>query len=320
MARPNKVGLDYFSLDVKFDDEVELIKAEHGIKGIGILIMMYQTIYADKGYYRKWNERNQILFSNKVSEDRNEVVNVINDCIKWDIFDKKMYEKHEILTSRRIQKQYIKATYKRAEVEIIEDYLLIKKDGRKNITYITVSDIGNHETNKVSDGKSTQSNKDKNKDKNKKSNNKRSASKPSPNPPPEKPKFDKDSMPYKAAVYLRKRILENNPRQPVPDKNPKDLEDWALELDRLNRLGPVGAKDKGYSWKEIGEIMKWCQDHHFWKSNILSAGKFREQITKLENQMKSEKQKPNSKSEQLKELYAEAKREDETGESEVNVL
>ena len=184
MARPNKVGLEYFSLDVKFDDEVELIKAVHGIKGIGVLITMYQTIYADKGYYRKWNERNQILFSNKVSVDRNTVINVIDDCIKWDIFDKKIYEKYAILTSRRIQKQYIKATYKRTEVEVIEEYLLLKhKDiDRENITCISVTDIGNSDTSGVtdignsdtsgvSDGKSTHSNKDSNKDSNKKKKN-----------------------------------------------------------------------------------------------------------------------------------------------------
>ena len=171
MGRPNKVGLEYFSLDVKMDDEVELIKAQHGIKGFGILITMFQTIYADKGYYRTWNKRNQLLFSNKVSDDVNSITTIIDDCINWDIFDKVMYEKYNILTSRRIQKQYIGATYKRTEVEIIEEYLLIKKNNRENITYITVSDNGNLDTTNVSDSKSTQSirikDKDKNKDKNK---------------------------------------------------------------------------------------------------------------------------------------------------------
>jgi len=173
MARPTKTGLEYFSLDVKFDDEVELIKAEHGIEGIGILVTMYQTIYANEGYYLEWNERNQILFSNKVSVDRNKVVSIISDCIKWDIFSKGKHEKYNILTSRRIQKQYVKATYKRAEVELIEEYILLKQKDidRENITYIRVSDIGNSETSGVSDGKSTQSNKDKYKYKDKESNN-----------------------------------------------------------------------------------------------------------------------------------------------------
>jgi hypothetical protein len=140
-------------------------------------------------------------------------------------------------------------------------------------------------------------------------------------PPDEQPKFDNDSRPYKAAAYLRKLILENNNREPVPDENPKDLEDWAVELDRLNRLGPPGAKNKGYDWKEIGQIMEWCQDDSFWRKNIKSASKFRKQITKLEDSMKNDTtKKSDNRMDQLKELYAEAEEEDKNGNAEVDVL
>jgi hypothetical protein len=140
-------------------------------------------------------------------------------------------------------------------------------------------------------------------------------------PPDERVKFNKDSMPYKAAAYLRKLILENNKREPVPNNNPKDLEDWSVELDRLNRLGPVGAKNKGYTWKEIGKIMNWCQDDTFWKKNIKSASKFRKQITKLEDSMKNDTtKKSDNRMDQLKELYAEAEEEDKNGNAEVDVL
>jgi len=321
MARPNKVGLEYFSLDVSFDDEVQLIKAQYGMEGIGILITMYQTIYADKGYYREWNERNQILFSNKVSVNRNEVVTVINDCIKWDIFSKKMYETYNILTSRRIQKQYIKATYKRKEVEIVENYLLIKKDDRENITYIKVSDVNNQDTTSVSDSKSTQSNKDKYKDK-ESINTSCSDSKTDSEPEEPEPKFDEESIPYKAALHLRNLIANNFPRQPVPDKTPKDLEDWAIELDRLNRLGPVGAKEhegKGYTWQEIRDIMDWCQDDSFWKSNILSASKFREQIVKLEGKMKSNNAGDPDGMNQTRELYQEFLEEEEAEQGVIDI-
>jgi len=128
------------------------------------------------------------------------------------------------------------------------------------------------------------------------------------------PQFDIDSMPYKAAKYLRKLILENNSKEPVPDENPKELKDWALELDRLNRLGPVGAKNKGYNWKEIGKIMDWCQDDSFWKKNIKSASKFRKQITKLEDNMKgdnSNKNKQKEKDDRLARIYQQYQDEEE---------
>ncbi len=133
-------------------------------------------------------------------------------------------------------------------------------------------------------------------------NKKRSDSESSPNPSSdnsdqhdeenqEEHKFNKNSKPYKAACYLRKKILENNKRAQVPNKDPASMEDWSVEMDRLNRLGPIGAKEsenKNYSWEEIIQIIDWCQDHHFWKNNILSVAKLRKQIIELENQMNSD--------------------------------
>lgn len=114
----------------------------------------------------------------------------------------------------------------------------------------------------------------------------------------EKPKFDKDTKPYQAAVFLRDHILENNKRTPVPKPDPKSMEDWALAMDRLHRLGPPGGEKDGYSWAEIRELIEWCQQDDFWWENILSAPKFRKQIVKLENGMKN----GNNKN-VMKELY-----------------
>ena len=156
MARPQKQGLEYFALDVKLDDEVELIEAQHGLEGFAILIKLYQKIYS-KGFYLLWDEKEQILFSNKVSVDRNKVMSIVNDCIKWDIFNSKMYKKYGILTSRRIQDHFSKATYKRVDVVMEKDYLLIDISDRKYIKEIVVSDDGNEDVFVVSDDKSTQS-------------------------------------------------------------------------------------------------------------------------------------------------------------------
>ena len=157
VARPSKSCLEYFNLDVNMDDETKLIIAQHGMEGYGILISMFQSIYGNKGYYHKWTEREQILFSNRVSASKNLVVDVINDCIKWGIFNEDKYNEYQILTSRRIQKHYIHSTYRRAEVEIESKYLVIEEVDRGNITYKGVFAIKNSTAGIVSDGKSTQS-------------------------------------------------------------------------------------------------------------------------------------------------------------------
>ena len=156
MARPQKSGLDYFALDVKMDDAVNIIEAEHGLVGFAIIIKLFQRIY-NEGYYYKWTEKEQILFSSRVSIDRNLVTTIVEDCIKWGIFNQELYEKHTILTSRRIQNHYLTATYKRVNVEMVKEYLLIDVSDRKNINVIRVSDDRNPSTTKDTDDKSTQS-------------------------------------------------------------------------------------------------------------------------------------------------------------------
>ena len=162
MARPQKQGLDYFALDINMGDEVELIEAKHGMVGFAVLVKIFQKIYGE-GYFYEWNERNQLLFSNRFSVDRNKLIDIIDDCIKWGIFDSDLYDKYKILTSRRIQKHYVAAVYKRVNVEMVEDYLLIDVHDRSNITLIRVSDDGNPDTTDISDVQSTQSKVNKNK-------------------------------------------------------------------------------------------------------------------------------------------------------------
>lgn len=156
MARPQKPGLDYFALDVQMDDAVNIIEAEHGLAGFAIIIKLFQRIY-NEGYYYKWTEKEQILFSSRVSVDRNLVTTIVEDCIKWGIFNQELYKNHTILTSRRIQSHYLTATYKRVNVEMVKEYLLIDVSDRKNINVIRVSDDRNPATTKDTDDKSTQS-------------------------------------------------------------------------------------------------------------------------------------------------------------------
>ncbi len=131
--------------------------------------------------------------------------------------------------------------------------------------------------------------------------------------------FDCNSRPYQTCCFLIDRIIDNNSRARVPNKDPTDklMQKWCKELDRLHRLGPLGAKKekkKGYSWQEICELINWSQQHHFWKSNILSAATLRKQVIKLENQLKqSPANKGNQRMELLKEVYLDAQEDDEKG-------
>ena len=159
MARPKKTGLDYLALDCNMSDEVNLIIADYGIEGYGILISMFQSIYGDKGYYTKWSKREQKLFSRKLGVSQEKVVTVISECISWGIFSEEQFNENNILTSRRIQDHYSTSTYQRVGVEMMKQYLIVDLSSKPHIkvTDNGVSNNRNSPSTIVSGVKSTQS-------------------------------------------------------------------------------------------------------------------------------------------------------------------
>lgn len=158
MARPQKLGLDYFPLDVDIDqdDKIQLVEALHGTTGFAVVIKLLMRIYKE-GYYYDWTEMEHLLFSRRVNVDINTLTNIVNDCIKYGIFDKKLYENYKILTSHGIQERYFEASKRRKNVTIVNQYLLINESKIVNVNISKVNvDINGDICDEVS-AKSTQS-------------------------------------------------------------------------------------------------------------------------------------------------------------------
>lgn len=118
-------GIPYFPLDVALDTRYELVEAEFGIKGFGVIVKVFQYIYSEGGYYALWNDEVELLFSRKIGLGRNSVSDIIKCCLKRGIFDKDLFDKYHILTSTEIQEKYVKAVSRRKNVQIKSEYLLI---------------------------------------------------------------------------------------------------------------------------------------------------------------------------------------------------
>lgn len=129
MARPLKDGVDYFPLDVMLDEKFDLIEAEFGLIGFAVVVKLYQRVYA-RGYYCEWTKEVALLFGRSVGINRagsggNAVSEIIKAAVRRGIFDKDMFEKYHILTSRGIQKRYFEAVSRRKCVKVRKEYLLV---------------------------------------------------------------------------------------------------------------------------------------------------------------------------------------------------
>lgn len=125
MARPTKGGMDYFPLDVHLDEKMELIEAEFGLTGFAVVVKLFQKIYGQSGYYCEWNEEVALLFGRRIGLGGSAVSEIVSAAIRRGFFNKGLYDKYQILTSRGVQKRYLEAVSRRTRVSLEEAYLLV---------------------------------------------------------------------------------------------------------------------------------------------------------------------------------------------------
>jgi hypothetical protein len=102
-------------------------------------------------------------------------------------------------------------------------------------------------------------------------------------PPKTKKPLEHEADAYRLSALLRSRILINNEKA----KTPKDLRKWAEDIDKMIRLD-------NRTPEEVENMIYFSQQDTFWQTNILSAGKLRDQFDQLWLKAKNGKQKTGS--------------------------
>lgn len=120
-----KEAFDFFPLDVHLSDKMELIEAEFGLTGFAVIVKLWMRIYGSRGYYCEFDEEVALMFSHKTGVGVNVVSEILNAAFKRGIFDKTLYEKYKILTSKGIQERCMKMCSRRKRFEVEKKYLLI---------------------------------------------------------------------------------------------------------------------------------------------------------------------------------------------------
>ncbi|MDO0920458.1 MULTISPECIES: Lin1244/Lin1753 domain-containing protein [unclassified Enterococcus] len=152
MVRPTKKGLDYFPLDVDFlsDLKVRRIIKACGKEAVHILVALLANIYRDEGYYVLWDDDLAFLVADEVGTKEGTVEELVRKAVQVKFFDKDIFDKYSVLTSKGIQNRYILATKERKKVELEFKYLLTNEVNRSNISI-------NGRNNSVNQGNNQQS-------------------------------------------------------------------------------------------------------------------------------------------------------------------
>lgn len=82
-------------------------------------------------------------------------------------------------------------------------------------------------------------------------------------------KFDRNSDPYRLALLLHEKLKERDPKAKRPN-----LQGWAGHVDKMLRLD-------GRKPDEVRKMIEFTQGHKFWRKNIRSTEKLRDQFSQL---------------------------------------
>jgi len=282
MARPTKEGLDYFPLDVNFDQDDKLVvpMAKFGISGYGIIVRLMSEIYKNSYFYR-WGTKEQYVFANRVNVDINLINEIIKECAEWGFFHKELFETYQILTSRGFQTRYIGASKRRKEITFIEEYTLVNLEEEVKkvhfpITLVNVNGntinvyINRDKASKVST-ESTQKEKEIEKEREREKERKKL--------PRQRIAYAEDSTPYRMAIYFHNKIMafaeSIGKAHLVRDA---DMQKWA---DSCRKILELDKRDPN----EVRELIDWVTADPFWQQNVLSPDKLREKYTDLAMRM-----------------------------------
>ena len=134
MARPTKLGLDYFPHDTHTDEDtaLQLLEAEFGLDGYAVYFKLLESIYA-QGYAKQWGEDECLLFAKKMGAvNVPKLSEIIKGCVRRSLFDEGVYNLFQILTSKAIQQRWLEA--KRKDVSAIDPKVCLIEQTAKGVS------------------------------------------------------------------------------------------------------------------------------------------------------------------------------------------
>lgn len=109
MARPMTNSARYFPFDVDYfsDRRIRRLKRDHSILGIVMHISLLCSVYSDSsGYFTRFDENLIFDLAERLGIDEEECKDMVSQLVRIGLFDKKVFEKQGVLTSKSIQLRF----------------------------------------------------------------------------------------------------------------------------------------------------------------------------------------------------------------------
>ena len=117
MSGVYKQRLDYFPLDADVFDstKVRVLTIRHGCAGPAVYFFLLCKCYGEYGYWAYWEDIYGELYAEQHKLTLAQLHAVLDACLNLDLFDRTLFERCGILTSRGIQRRYLFAVRERAK-------------------------------------------------------------------------------------------------------------------------------------------------------------------------------------------------------------
>lgn len=144
MSGKPKAGISYagwntdiFENDTKID---ELIDAQGWI-GFSIYFYLCQRAYASDGYFYRWSYANAATTARRMGGGiRAETIKaVVATCLQIGLFERSLFDRVGVLTSKGIQRRYVEAIQKRSYKRVDQNIWLLNVEESKGLDVCTLN-------------------------------------------------------------------------------------------------------------------------------------------------------------------------------------
>ena len=147
MSRPPASGLRYAPWDVgvlENSNEIDKLVGSQGSGGFMVYFALCQRAAGKTGYYYPWDEEEPPVLARKLGGGVTAscVEQTVKLCCRIGLFDNDLFGRESILTSRRLQRNFIAGIRgRRRDVAVIREYWLLEGDVPAGIIFYTKNEF-----------------------------------------------------------------------------------------------------------------------------------------------------------------------------------